>query len=46
MFRRWVQVEAGQHQGLGVFVADLGLTRAQLVHESLRGHLEGSIVHL
>ena len=40
-----MQAEAAQHQGLAVFVADLGIKMAQLGHESLPGRLKELIVH-
>lgn len=45
MFHRWARAEAAQHQGLAVFVADLGIKMAQLGHESLLIHLGELIVH-
>ena len=45
MSRRWVQVGAARRQALAVFAADLGVKMAQQGHESLRGHLEGLIIH-
>ena len=40
-----MQVEAAQHQGLVVFVVDLGIKRAQQGRESQPGHLKELIGH-
>ena len=45
MFHRWVLAEAARHQGLVVFVVDLGIMMVQLGRESQPGHLEELIVH-
>jgi hypothetical protein len=44
-FRRLVQAEVAQHQGLAVFEVDLEIKTAQLGRESQPGHSKGLIAH-